>query len=249
MTSADASAPSIVAAARRVAAIPRSLARWRAVRVVASRRARPGTPRPGARPGSGSPRPRPRRRARRRCGGRPGTGRRAGRARRRPPSRSCSPRRRPRASAARSMVSVSTSPAITPSDASSVATASNSGGLSSWRSRWYASGRPLSSASTAVSAPMTGRGPAADELGRVRVLLVGHHRGAGRERVGDAHEPEARVRPPGDLLGQAAEVDHRRARRPPRTSTTKSRSATASSEFAVTPSKPSSAAVASRSSG
>jgi len=49
---------------------------------------------------------------------------------------------------------------------------------------------------------------APDQLGRVGVLLVGHHRAAGRESVGDAHEPEARVRPPGDLLGQPAEVDH-----------------------------------------
>ena len=49
---------------------------------------------------------------------------------------------------------------------------------------------------------------ATDQLGRVRVLLVGHHRAAGRERVGDAHEPEPRVRPPGDLLGQPAQVDH-----------------------------------------
>ena len=56
--------------------------------------------------------------------------------------------------------------------------------------------------------------PAADELGRVGVLLVRHHRAAGRERVGHADEPEARVRPPGHLLGEPAEVDHRRA--PPR---------------------------------
>ena len=51
-------------------------------------------------------------------------------------------------------------------------------------------------------------GAATDELGRVGVLLVGHHRAAGRERVGDPDEPEPRVRPPGDLLGQPAEVDH-----------------------------------------
>ena len=49
---------------------------------------------------------------------------------------------------------------------------------------------------------------AADQLGRVGVLLVGHHRAAGREGIGDAHEPEPWVRPPGDLLGEPAEVDH-----------------------------------------
>ncbi len=53
------------------------------------------------------------------------------------------------------MASVSTSPAITASDASSVATAAKNAGLSSWRSRWYASGSPLSSVSIAVSAPIT----------------------------------------------------------------------------------------------
>ena len=55
--------------------------------------------------------------------------------------------------------------------------------------------------------------PAADELGRVGVLLVGHHRRAGRERVGDPDEPEPRVRPPGHLLRQPAEVHHRQGRR------------------------------------
>ena len=50
--------------------------------------------------------------------------------------------------------------------------------------------------------------PAADQLGRVRVPLVRHHRAAGRVRLGDPDEPEPRVRPPGDLLGEPAEVDH-----------------------------------------
>ena len=54
---------------------------------------------------------------------------------------------------------------------------------------------------------------AADQLGGVGVLLVGHDRRAGRECVGRADEPEARVRPPGDLLGQPAQVDHRERRR------------------------------------
>ena len=52
-------------------------------------------------------------------------------------------------------------------------------------------------------------GPAPHQLGRIRVLLVRHHRRAGREGVRRPHEPEARVRPPRDLLGQAREVDHR----------------------------------------
>jgi hypothetical protein len=49
---------------------------------------------------------------------------------------------------------------------------------------------------------------ATHQLGRIRVLLVRHHRAAGRERIGDAHEPEARVRPPRDLLSQSTEMDH-----------------------------------------
>ncbi len=51
-------------------------------------------------------------------------------------------------------------------------------------------------------------GSAPDQLGRIRVPLVRHHRAAGRERVGEAHEPEARVRPPRQLLREAAQVDH-----------------------------------------
>ena len=50
--------------------------------------------------------------------------------------------------------------------------------------------------------------PAADQLGRVRVPLVRHHRAAGRVGLGDPDEPEPRVRPPGDLLGEPAEMDH-----------------------------------------
>ena len=56
---------------------------------------------------------------------------------------------------ARSTESVATSPAMTSRDAASVASASKSGGLSSWRSRWYASGSPLRVTSIAVSSPMT----------------------------------------------------------------------------------------------
>ena len=67
--------------------------------------------------------PRPGPRASRRRGGRRGTGCRAGPGRRPRPWRSCSPRRRPRASASRSTVSVSSIPASTPSDASYTATA------------------------------------------------------------------------------------------------------------------------------
>ena len=51
-------------------------------------------------------------------------------------------------------------------------------------------------------------GAATDELGGIRVLLVGHDRAAGRERVRRPHEPEPRVRPPGELLRQPAEVHH-----------------------------------------
>ena len=46
------------------------------------------------------------------------------------------------------------------------------------------------------------RRPAAHELGRVRVPLVGHHRGAGRVGVRRAQPAERRVRPPDDLLGE-----------------------------------------------
>ncbi len=88
-------------------------------------------------------------------------------------------------------------------------TAANSPGLSSWRSRWYASGRPLSSTSIVVSGADHGGRPAADELGGVGVLLVRHHRRPGREGVRDPDEPEPRVRPPRDLLREPAQVHHR----------------------------------------
>ena len=59
-------------------------------------------------------------------------------------------------------------------------------------------------------------GAATDQLGGVRVLLVGHDRRPGRERVARQDEPEPRVRPPRDLLGQPAEVDHPERDRPER---------------------------------
>ena len=64
--------------------------------------------------------------------------------------------------------------------------------------------------------PDDARRAAADELGRIRVLLVRHHAAAGRERVRGPDEAERRVRPPGQLLGEPAEVDHPEGDRPER---------------------------------
>ena len=58
--------------------------------------------------------------------------------------------------------------------------ASNSGSLSSWRSRLYASGRPLSVARKPVRSPISRPGLAPRELGDVGVLLLRQHRRAGR---------------------------------------------------------------------
>ena len=208
MTSHEARAPSSDAAARSASPIPGSAASAGRRRIAAGAE-RQADHRVRDLVEAEPRRPRPGRRASRRCGGRPGTGRRDGRARRRRPWRSCSPR----SAAARIRVRVDGQRLEQPGHARRAtprrrATASNSGALSSWRSRWYASGRPLSSVSDPGQRPDDAGGAATDQLGRVRVLLVGHHRAAGRERVGDAHEPEPRVRPPRDLLGQPAEVDH-----------------------------------------
>ena len=53
-------------------------------------------------------------------------------------------------------------------------------------------------------------GAAAGELGDVRVALLGHDAGAGREVVREADEAELVARPEDDLLGETREVHHRR---------------------------------------
>ena len=129
-----------------------------------------------------------------------------------------------------------------------MATAAKNAGLSSWRSRWYASGRPLIRASIPASAPMT---PAV----RPRTSSAG----SGFFLLGIIEEPvekasATRTNPKRGFDHQVISSARRErwtiARATAaRTSTTKSRSETASSELAVTPSKPSSAAVVARSSG
>ena len=71
-----------------------------------------------------------------------------------------------------------------------------------------ASGQALEQPEDGHEVPAHARRPPADELCGVGVALVGHDRRSGREGVRRPDEPEARVRPPRDLLGQPAEVDH-----------------------------------------
>ena len=108
--------------------------------------------------------------------------------------------------------SVATMPANAGSTTSSVATESKTGSLSSCRSRLYASGRPLSVASSPVRLPIEPAGLAARELGDVGVLLLRHDARAGRVAVVEGHEAELAGVPEDDLLGEAREVDadHRR---------------------------------------
>ncbi len=97
---------------------------------------------------------------------------------------------------------------MTSSDVSYTATASNSGATLVLEVALVRERQALEQGQHPGQLPDDAGSAATDQLGRVGVLLVGHHRAAGRERVGDAHEPEARVRPPGDLLGEPAEMDH-----------------------------------------
>ena len=208
VTSAAASAPSMLAVARSAAAIPFSFAS-RAPSGRRCRRARRGTPRRGAPRATGSAPPPPRRRARRRCGGRRGTARRAGRARRRGRSRSCSPPAAAPRIRAPSTASVSTSPAMTPQRGVERADRREQRRLVLLEVALVGERQALEQRQHVGQRADHGGRAAADQLGGVGVLLVGHHRGPGREGVGHPDEPEPRVRPPGDLLREAAQMHHR----------------------------------------
>ena len=165
----------------------------------------------GPRPGR-SPPPRPRRRATRRCGGPHGTARRDERGRRPRRSRSCSRRRPPRASGRGRRRCVATSPAITPSDASQRRDRPEQRRLVLLEVALVAERQALEQRQHRGQRPDHVGSAASDELGRVRIPLVRHHRAAGREGVGQPDEPESRVRPPGEVLREPAEMDHRQRR-------------------------------------
>ena len=129
-----------------------------------------------------------------------------------------------------------------------MATAAKNAGLSSCRSRWYARGRPLSSVSIAVSAPITpaerprtsSAGSGFFLLGIIELPVENASATRTKPNRGFDHQVSSSASRERWTIARAAAAS---------TSTTKSRSATASIELRVTPSKPSSAAVASRSSG
>ena len=106
-------------------------------------------------------------------------------------------------------------PTSTASAASAPATscrAANTGGLSSCRSRLYASGRDLTVASRPVRRPIAVPALPRVELGDVGVQLLRHHRRARRGALRQPREPELARRPEHELLADARQVrEERRA--------------------------------------
>ena len=85
------------------------------------------------------------------------------------------------------------------------------GALSSWRSRSYASGRPLTVARESREPSDGSAGFPSRELCDIGIQLLRHHRRAGRGGLRKADEAELRGRPEDDLLADPREVreEHR----------------------------------------
>ena len=106
-------------------------------------------------------------------------------------------------------------PAIAGSSSSSCSTESNSGSLSSCRSRLYASGWRLEHREQPGQVADQPARLAAGQLRDVRVLLLRHDRAAGRPRVVERRVAELGGRPDDHLLGDPGQVhaEHGQAER------------------------------------
>ena len=100
----------------------------------------------------------------------------------------------------------SSSPAIAWSDASRVSTASKRRLLVFLQIPVVREREPLERGQQPGQVADHPPGFAPHQLGDVGVLLLGHHRGTGRERVGQPHESELGTRPQHDLLADTREM-------------------------------------------